>query len=69
MVGRSVPEILEAVRHGLEHPLAQCEIRRDAAADLFYSPGSATDRAVAALYRILELEAPSPSVTGRYFRM
>ncbi len=36
--------------------------RRSVAAELFYKPGSATDRAIAELYQILEIDAQIPTI-------
>jgi hypothetical protein len=47
---------LAAVERGLADPGARSADRRRVAADLFYRPGGATARAVAALYDALELE-------------
>jgi glycosyltransferase involved in cell wall biosynthesis len=45
--------LLEALRNPSQHSTA----RRRVAGDLFYRPGTATDRAVAVLYRIIHLPA------------
>lgn len=42
-----------AVEKALSDPEAKSEIRRAAAADIFYNPGRATEAAVGAVYRIL----------------
>ncbi len=55
------PEALAAVERALADPVARSEDRRRVAADLFYQPGGATGRAVAALYEALDLE-PAGSV-------
>jgi hypothetical protein len=47
---------LSAVERGLAEPGARSADRRRVAADLFYRPGGATARAVAALYEALELD-------------
>ena len=50
-------EVLPAVERGLSEPRARGAERRHVAQDLFYRPGGATGRSVAALYEVLELEA------------
>lgn len=50
--------ICAAVEDGLANPAIRGDIRRWKAGELYHRPGSATDRAVAALYDLLELEAP-----------
>jgi CDP-glycerol glycerophosphotransferase (TagB/SpsB family) len=52
---KSPGELLEAVEWSLAHPQEQSEIRRAAAADIFFKPGTATDRAVEQIYAALEL--------------
>jgi hypothetical protein len=51
---------LSAVERGLADPAARSLERRRVAADLFYQPGGATARAVAALYEAISL-APAPA--------
>jgi hypothetical protein len=61
-----LPDALSAVERGLADPAARSAERQQVAADLFYRPGGATVRAVAALYDALELEpAASAAVDGR----
>lgn len=57
-VARTVEEAVECVRAGLADPAARREARRRVARRLFYRPGTATDRAVAAVYRLLALRPP-----------
>ncbi len=52
---RSVPEILKAVENGLANPGLLAPTRTLVAEELFYKPGTATDRAVSELYEIMEL--------------
>jgi hypothetical protein len=52
-------DVVPAVERGLEQPSAQSASRRSVAADLFYQPGTATERCVTALYEAVELE-PQP---------
>jgi CDP-glycerol glycerophosphotransferase (TagB/SpsB family) len=54
-----VPEIASAVERSLALPWARSAERRAVAADLFYQPGTATRRAVEALYEVIELDAPA----------
>ena len=56
-----VDDVLAAVARGLAAPQARSAERRQVASDLFYRAGGATDRAVQALYEIIELEA-APAV-------
>jgi hypothetical protein len=48
-----------AVMQGLRAPGRLSVERRRTAADLFYRPGTATDRAVALIYQLIELPLPS----------
>ena len=48
-------EVGAAVTRAFEHPDEHAEVRRALAADLFHAPGTATDRAVAAVYELLDL--------------
>jgi len=54
-----VAQALSAVERGLTDPGERAADRRAVAADLFYRPGGATERSVAALYDVIDLE-PSP---------
>jgi hypothetical protein len=49
-----------AVERALSHPMERSESRRALAAELFHDPGHATDRAITALYELMELDAPRP---------
>jgi len=49
-------ELIQALRQALQSPQEKSEIRREAAADIFYNPGRATRAAMAAIYRVLNLE-------------
>lgn len=55
MTVRTVAELEAALEDALAHPERQSDIRRQAAADIFYKPGTATERAVAKIYELLEL--------------
>jgi hypothetical protein len=55
--------VVNAVTAGLADPSARSAERRLVAEDLFYMPGTATARAVAALYEALELEPVIAAVT------
>ncbi|MCX8036748.1 MAG: CDP-glycerol glycerophosphotransferase family protein [Candidatus Sumerlaeia bacterium] len=48
-------QLPDVVLHALKHPDEHADIRRAAAADYFHDPGRATDRAVAEIYRLLEI--------------
>ncbi|MCX7013154.1 MAG: CDP-glycerol glycerophosphotransferase family protein [Candidatus Sumerlaeota bacterium] len=50
-------ELRAALDRAFENPSERSEIRRAAAADIFYHPGRATEQAAQALYRLLEMEA------------
>jgi hypothetical protein len=67
-----VPGIVSAVERSLALPWARSAERRAVAADLFYQPGTATRRAVAALYEAIELDAPPadsrPTIEGHACR-
>ena len=58
-----IDEALAAVERGLASPAARRADRRAVAADLFYRPGGATERSVAALYEVIELD-PAPAVAA-----
>ncbi len=51
-------ELLAAVDEELACPKGRSAVRHQRAAQLFYNPGRATERAVDAIYQILNLEAP-----------
>jgi len=52
-VVRGAGNLRAAAGRALSDPKAQSEIRRAAAADIFYNPGQATDAAVRTIYEIL----------------
>jgi hypothetical protein len=52
------PDVAAALVRALRQPDARSSQRRHTADELFYKPGSATDRAVALLYRMIGLPAP-----------
>jgi len=54
-------ELNEALDDALADPGRHSETRRACAADIFYNPGRATDRAVEEIYALLELGPPSPA--------
>lgn len=51
-------QVVDAVTRALENPTDRTEARKRVAEDLFHLPGSATARAVSALYEAIELEPP-----------
>lgn len=53
-------DTVAAVERALASPAEKSATRRAIAADLFYQPGTATRRSVAALYEALELEHTAP---------
>lgn len=59
----TVDQVLAAIERGLADPAARGAERRRVAADLFYRPGGATARSVAALYEAVELQ-PAPAAFG-----
>lgn len=63
---RTVEEALAAVQAALAEPWRRGPARRRVARRLFYRPGTATDRAVAAVYRLLEL-SPLPAALTKEF--
>lgn len=58
-VVRGAANLRGAVEKALSDPGAKSDIRRAAAADIFYNPGRATGAAMAAVYRILEMDPPN----------
>ena len=61
-VGITVEEpgrVAAAVEDALASPREHAAVRQAAVRDLFFHPGRATDRAVAELYRLLELDPPA----------
>ena len=54
-----------AVETGLAQPERLSVERRALATELFHDPGRATDRAVAELYALMELEAPADALSPR----
>ncbi|MFQ5777486.1 MAG: CDP-glycerol glycerophosphotransferase family protein [Terriglobia bacterium] len=56
---RSVEELVAALEDALAYPERMSALRRQAAADIFYKPGTATARAVQKIYDILELAPPA----------
>jgi glycosyltransferase involved in cell wall biosynthesis len=52
-------QVADAVEHGLANPAHLSAERQALAADLFHDPGEATNRAVAELYALMELEDPA----------
>ncbi len=57
-VVNGIDELEPALEDALNHPERLSNIRREAAADFFYNPGTATDAAVNKIYDLLELEPP-----------
>jgi hypothetical protein len=65
---RNVDEIIKAVEQSFAEPLLKSTVRRAVANELFYKPGSATQRAVSEMYELLELSAPVPDVISGHFQ-
>jgi hypothetical protein len=51
--------VVLAVNRAMADPSEHSEARRALAAELFHGPGQATDRAIAELYAMMELDAPA----------
>jgi hypothetical protein len=65
---RSVTEVADtvaAVEQGLTDPTPLSDARRQVAAELFYRPGTATARSVAALYEVIELAPAAEPIARR----
>lgn len=60
-VASTAGEVPALVARQLADPSRRSAARRAVARDLFYEPGTATRRAVAAIYDLLELDAPAPA--------
>jgi len=56
---RTVAQILEGVERGLANPNSLANTRRIVAEELFYKPGTATDRAAQEIYELMELAPPA----------
>lgn len=56
---KTMDEFDKALEDALTNPQRMSEIRRAAAQDMFYKPGTATRRAVQKTYELLELEPPA----------
>jgi len=54
-VVRSADEMVEAAEWALYHPSELSEVRRAAVTDIFYNPGTATDRAIEQIQAALQL--------------
>jgi CDP-glycerol glycerophosphotransferase (TagB/SpsB family) len=57
----TLPQVLTAVERGLADPQHRSAERRKVAADLFYRPGTATERCTEYVYEAIELACPSPN--------
>jgi len=55
----TIPALDAAIDDSLASPGRHGELRRAAAADLFYNPGHATEHAVEEIYELLELDSPA----------
>jgi hypothetical protein len=62
-VVRDPEEVVRSLRHALHYPQDLSSERTQIAGDLFYQPGTATERALAHLYRILDLSIASRQAT------
>ncbi|MCH8332770.1 CDP-glycerol glycerophosphotransferase family protein [Candidatus Sumerlaeota bacterium] len=57
-VAKGVPEIHRCVESALARPEQRREIRKKIATEGFYNPGGATEAALEAIYRLVELDSP-----------
>jgi hypothetical protein len=55
---RTVSEVLKAVEHGMSNPGLLTGTRKMVAEELFYKPGTATERAAQGIYEAIELAPP-----------
>jgi len=56
VTAKTADELVRALERELAHPARLSDLRRRAAADIFYKPGTATERAAGKIYQILEME-------------
>ena len=63
VVAREPREVVDAVLRVLQHPDQLAKARAQVALNLFYKPGTATDRALSHLYRVLDLPNASSHLT------
>jgi len=54
----NVEQVMNAVEQSFQDPQQLSDTRELVAREMFYKPGTATDRAVAEMYEVLELELP-----------
>ena len=67
----NVEDTLTAVERGMQNPQLKSDSRQAVVREMFYKPGTATERAVSNMYEVLELDSPEqqqPSPTGGGFR-
>jgi CDP-glycerol glycerophosphotransferase (TagB/SpsB family) len=62
-VAREPGAVVESVVRAIRHPRQLTTERSQIALELFHRPGTATDRALAHLYRVLELPLASTELT------
>lgn len=62
---RNIDEAMTAVDKCLRDPRALSQSRREVARELFYEPGTATQRAVRELYDLIELDPPGQQASAR----
>jgi CDP-glycerol glycerophosphotransferase (TagB/SpsB family) len=62
---KTMAEFDKAMEDAITNPQRMSEIRRAAAQDIFYKPGTATVRAARKIYQILELDPPESLVGTR----
>jgi CDP-glycerol glycerophosphotransferase (TagB/SpsB family) len=65
---QGVTDTVAAVERAIASPHERSATRRAVAADLFYKPGTATERCVSALYEAIDLEQRSLSSVAQAFR-
>jgi hypothetical protein len=61
-VAATPEDTVRAVHGQLKQPARQSEQRRRVASELFYRPGTATGRATALMYELLQLSAPAAAI-------
>jgi hypothetical protein len=63
-VVRTTDELADAVRTALREPGRHAETRRQVAGEIFYLPGTATERTVGVVYELLGVPPPASAMTG-----
>jgi hypothetical protein len=66
-VVNDVSQLCQTARDALAHPGRLSSERRHVASEIFFKPGTATDRALALGYGLLALTPPGQSISGRLY--